>query len=282
MPGVARLLAWFEAAGCRGAVLAGTNGEGPSLSAVEKRDLLERALPISGKLGLILGIATPSLEEAKWLARRASGAGVAILCMPPFYFRDATEQAIIDWFLRLMDSSAAPVLIYNFPQKTGITITAEMMNRLSEHERFAGLKDSSGRRENLSEYAEAAGDCLKFVGNEELLLDALALGWSGTISGAANVVPHWLTQIVESYVSGSIEVASAKFDLLLPVIRALRGQPQPALNKALLVELGVLPSADLRLPLTPASSQAVVEVAELLRARLGIRPSRPVENLPSR
>src|SRR5688572_23691682 len=75
MAGMARLLAWFEANGCVGAVLAGTNGEGPSLSATEKRDLIQHAVPLRGKLDLVLGIATPSLDEAIWLTRRAEEAG---------------------------------------------------------------------------------------------------------------------------------------------------------------------------------------------------------------
>src|SRR5436305_4424299 len=89
---VARLLAWFEAAGCKGAVLAGTNGEGPSLSATEKRDLIREAIPLRGKLDIILGIATSSLEEAVWSCNQAQNAGaVAALVMPPSYFREATE-----------------------------------------------------------------------------------------------------------------------------------------------------------------------------------------------
>src|SRR4051812_46324331 len=92
-PGMARLLAWFESQGCAGAVLAGTNGEGPSLSAVEKRDLLRAMLPMRGKLELILGVATPSLSEAIWSCRQVAKAGAtAALVMAPGYFREASED----------------------------------------------------------------------------------------------------------------------------------------------------------------------------------------------
>src|SRR5690349_2804546 len=77
MPSVARILAHFKAAGCKGAVLAGTNGEGPSLSAVEKRDLIRIAVPIFPELKVVAGIATPSLDEAIWLASQAHKAGAA-------------------------------------------------------------------------------------------------------------------------------------------------------------------------------------------------------------
>src|SRR5438270_11988307 len=87
MVSVAKLLAWFEAGGCAGAVLAGTNGEGPSLSPVEKRDLLrdaKRSIPSPpapsppegrGGLDLILGIATSSSDEALWLCKQATALG---------------------------------------------------------------------------------------------------------------------------------------------------------------------------------------------------------------
>lgn len=285
---VARLLAWFEACGCKGAVLAGTNGEGPSLSAVEKRDLLQNAVP--GKLELILGIATPSLDEALWLTKRAAEFGaVAALVMPPFYFRDAEESGIVDWFTQLMDKSPMPVLVYNFPQKTGITLTPEFMNTLARHEMFAGLKDSSGSVENIQSYPQALAqkaDAKLFVGNEELLIQALDAGWTGTISGAANVLPQWLAQVIREYDAaqegGAAKAdAHAKFELLLPAIGALRGQKQPALNKALLQKLGILPSARLRPPLTPTPGEAVERIAAELTARLGVRWGDPAANIPN-
>src|SRR5438132_298207 len=96
-PGMARLLAWFESQGCAGAVLAGTNGEGPSLSAIEKRDLLRAMMPVRGSIDLILGVATPSLSEAVWSCKQAAKIGAAAaLVMAPGYFREATEQGIED------------------------------------------------------------------------------------------------------------------------------------------------------------------------------------------
>jgi 4-hydroxy-tetrahydrodipicolinate synthase len=272
MPGVARLLAWFESNGCAGAVLAGTNGEGPSLSAVEKRDLLQGAMPLRGTLDLILGIATPSLDEAVWLCKQAHNSGAtAVLLMAPFYFRDAAESGIEEWFLHVLEKSPLPVLVYNFPQKTGITLSADLMGRLSAHERFAGLKDSSGSRENLSGYKHAVAPSHSlFVGNEELLIEALDAGWTGSISGAANVVPMWLSQVLSAYRDSRREEAEAKFDVVLPCITALRSQKQPALNKALLHRLGVLPRADLRAPLSPAEPEGVEQVQQVITERLGL------------
>ena len=273
MPAVVRLMAWFESEGCTGAVLAGTNGEGPSLSAPEKRDLVARAMPLKGKLDLILGIATPSLDEAVWLCKQADQVGCAgVLLMPPFYFRDASPQGVEDWLRFVLDKSPSPVVVYNFPQKTGVTISADTLSRLSEHERFAGVKDSSGAPENIAAYRAALGpDRQLFMGNETLLLDALTAGWSGAISGAANVLPMWISQIVCEWRRGDRESAGAKFELVLPMIESLRKHSQPAMNKALLLRLGVLPSDRLRLPLTPVPAGSATEQAAALQAALGLR-----------
>lgn len=262
-PSVARLLAYFEAAGCRGVVLAGTNGEGPSLSAYEKRDLLRTANAVRGRLELVLGIATPSLDEAKWLCSQAGKDGAtAVLVMPPSYFRSATEDGIAEWFTNLADVSPVPLLAYNFPKMTGFTMSAEFVARLTSHENIVGFKDSSGERANLEPYRQAAGSKLLFVGDETLLLDALAQGWTGTISGASNCVPRWLAEIVANN-------DAVKFEIVLPVIKEIRSSPQPATNKAVLHALGVIATPHPKLPLMAVAADNVLEA---MRLHLGITP----------
>lgn len=294
MAATARLLAWFEACGCSGAVLAGTNGEGPSLSATEKRDLVRDAMPLRGKLDIILGVATSSLDEAVWLCNQALKSGaVAALVMPPSYFREASEDGIVEWFHAVMSRTDMPVIVYNFPQRTGIAISSEMLQRIAEHERFSGVKDSSGARENLSGYSAALNGSGKvlYVGNETLLLEALQCGWTGTISGASNVMPYPLSCIVSDWHAGRASVstpprvslrsptspalvageesAEEKFKIALPAIEALRGKQQPATNKALLESIGVLPSGRVRLPLSSLSVKDVSVLRKELESHLG-------------
>lgn len=268
-PAIARLLAHFKAAGCQGVVLAGTNGEGPSLSAVEKRDLVKIAVPIFPELKIIAGIATPSIEEAIWLANQAQKAGAAAgLVMAPGYFREATEDAIGRWFEKLFDETDLPILVYNFPQRTGITFTANLIERLSQHDRMIGLKDSSGNEENIESYAKAAKGKDLFIGNEALLWRCLEAEWTGTISGAANCIPSWLAVVVEEYFAGRKESANVKFQLALKGIEALRGVPQPATNKAVLHRTGILPHPDVRLPLENLTKVALETTMSRLQGLL--------------
>jgi dihydrodipicolinate synthase/N-acetylneuraminate lyase len=245
---LARLLAYFEHAGCQGAVLAGTNGEGPSLSAVQKRDLLRAAEKAKGSLDLILGVATSSLHEAHWLTSQAGKNGAkAILLMAPGYFRRAEQDGIRGWLLEVLDKSPLPVIIYQFPQMAGVDISPETILNLAEHPMFAGVKDSSGREESLKLLRDCVphDKCL-FMGCEPLLAQALKAGWTGAISGCANSVP---TMMVEAF-NGDNE---AKQKLLLPVFEQLRSFPQPENHKALLTESGVIDGPWMSLPLTERS-----------------------------
>jgi 4-hydroxy-tetrahydrodipicolinate synthase len=265
MAALANLLAWFKSNGCAGAVLAGTNGEGPSLSATEKRDLVRGAVPIGHELGLqiILGVATPSLDEATWLCRQAGQSGAeAVLLMPPGYFREASEEGLEAWFNAVMDASPLDILIYNFPKRAGISISCELMGRLAQHPKMAGLKDSSGEVQNLPGYRSVLpAEKVLYVGDETLLLQALDHGWTGTISGAANLIPRWLSQIATEEDLASREV---KFQMVLPALKAIRTTPQPAGNKMILKRLGVLERDDVKLPLLGASDSAVADAADLV------------------
>jgi dihydrodipicolinate synthase/N-acetylneuraminate lyase len=263
---VARLLAHFRSEGCAGVVVAGTNGEGPSLSAVERREFVKAAIPLADGLPIVLGIATSSLEEATWLGKQAAEAGSAgILVMPPAYFRDAPAEGIERWFLELMSRVPLPLLAYNFPARTGIPLRPELLARLSLHERFAGVKDSCGDRENIAGFAEALPGKKLYMGDETQLIPALQAGWAGSISGAANSIARWLVAICRDWPEAR-ESAETKAELILPCLRELRTAPQPMGHKAVLRHRGVLPNETVRLPLlTPDPHQVRTAIAAVER-----------------
>lgn len=261
-----RLLSGFVAAGCSGVVLAGTNGEGASLGAVEKRDLVRMAAGFGLPLPIILGIATPSLDEAVWLLKQAgkSGASGALL-LPPGYVRRAAPEGITAWLRVCLDASPVPVLLYHNPGVNGVGLSPEIVEPLAEHPRFAGIKDSSPQIEHWPQWRKLARpDSLLLVGDERNLLRSLEAGGSGTISGCANLLAQWLVAVVRE----EGEARQAKFELVLPAIEALRGQLQPETTKACLAALGRIDRAEPRLPLLPGNAEPVLTE---LRRMLGIQ-----------
>ena len=248
---LARLVTYFDAAGCSGVVLAGTNGEGPSLSTFEKRDLVRTVQKVRNRLKVILGVATSSLTEAVWQANQAQKDGAdAVLLMPPMYFRSASESGILRWLKEVVDSTSIPILIYNYPKMTGTTLSLAAIEELARHPRIVGFKDSSGDAHNLRNYrSRVSDDKVLFVGDETLLLQALEAGWTGTISGAANLVPQWLSRVMSHWHATDQAETRAAYQLISPVLSYIRSCPQPPANKHVLQQWGVIGTAQPRLPL---------------------------------
>lgn len=244
------MLRRFEQAGCVGIVLAGTNGEGPSLSGSEKLGLLRVAKSMSA-LDFILGVASASASEAAELCHGAKEEGaVAALVMPPSYFREAREEGLEAWFRLVLDASPLPLLLYNLPQRTGIALSPSLLSRLSGHPNCAGAKDSSGELANLEAFRAAMPGKALFVGDETLLYPALESGWSGTISGAANLVADRLVQVVREF---ALDRAAARssFEALRDTLKSIRSHPQPATHKSALHAAGLLTSPMVLPPLLP-------------------------------
>jgi 4-hydroxy-tetrahydrodipicolinate synthase len=264
-PGVARLVSWFRSHECSGIVFAGTNGEGPSLSAVEKRDLVKIAVPLANEAPIVLGVTTSSLDEAIWSCESARKAGAAAaLVMPPTYFKDASWEGIARWFEALLDATTLPVLAYNFPQRSGFAIVPELIDRLHPRDNFAGVKDSSGEAGNLEPFKQAAPGKKLYVGDERLLVKALDAGWNGTISGAANVIPGWLSRVAKEWTTDQ-ESARVKHSLVEGPLKALKSSPQPTTNKAILARLGQLDRRAPRLPLLEMEDDDLAPVWQALK-----------------
>lgn len=258
---LARLLAFFEAAGCTGVVLGGTTGEGPSLSAVEKRDLVRESVRLRGSLQVMLGSATNSLDEAIWLSKRADEfEATGLLAAPPSFFRGASA-GLRDWYLALMDRGPCPVMVYHHPALVGVSLALDDWAVLLSHENCAGVKASSGYDQLLPLLPALAPGKMLLMGNESDLGVALGHGWSGTISAVANVVPHWLVQVVREHPNGT------KLALLDPIFAAIRAGVMPGNLKSVLAHWGILSGANVRLPLVGCGDAGL---AELIHARLGM------------
>ena len=254
-PAVARLLAYHESAGTTGVVLAGTNGEGVSLSGPEKRELVEFAVQHAGGLDVVCGLATCSLTEAIWLSKRAHEAGaVASLAMPPFYFKSAAEEGIETWFRALLEASGLPCILYNFPANVGFALSEGLVRRLFETGHVVGIKDSSGDRASLASYLAAAKDHGKqvYVGDERLISDCLKGGGSGTVSGLANSYPKLISRVA----NGDSDLQP----LADEAYSAIKKFAQPAVHKHVLKCRG-LPGGMLRPPLTDIDEASKREVA---------------------
>ncbi len=272
-PSLVRLLGFHLAAGASGVVLAGTNGEGASLTFSEKRDLLISARAIAPELKLILGLPVNSLLEATGLASLAGRKGAdALLLSPPSFWKRASDEGLFLWLKEVLDAASVPVLLYHNPPANATGLPLERLEELLDHPNCGGVKNSSVTEEDLGWWrSRVKPDQALWVGDERMIPSAFGQGWNGTISGAANLLSPFLVPIVRDWPSGA---AQSRFDLIAPLLEAFRENSQPEAHKAVLHQWGLLSTPSPRLPLTARGGEKVAdlvkEVTGLCRGSLGL------------
>ena len=171
--------------GIRGLLVLGSNGEYVYLSEAEKRQVVETVVAAAADGTVVLvGSGCESTRETIRLTRdfAALGVGAALVVTPSYYFDKMTSAALEAHFTAVADASPIPVLLYDVPKFTHISLSLETVLRLAAHPNIVGIKDSSGNVAQLGELIAAApGDFNVLVGTAGALFPALTLGCTGGI-----------------------------------------------------------------------------------------------------
>jgi len=218
-------------AGCDGINLLGTTGEAMSFGLAQRRRLMEAIA--RGNLPLdrvMVGTGAASLDDAVQLTRAAFDLGfAAALVLPPFFYRDASDDGIVRYFGELLVRAHAPgkrVLLYNFPKMSGITFHADLVTRLVREFPGAifGMKDSSNDSSLQREVARRHPHLSVFPATEQDLMEAKAYGVAGCISGS---VALWPRVAADAFHCGNADAAARAGSLRAalagpPLIGAMR------------------------------------------------------------
>lgn len=227
-----------RSAGIEGVVVAGTNGEGPSLAVDERKRLLEAVLARRGDLLVIAGTGAASVTDACELVRHAGTAGAdAVLVLPPFFFKNPPASGVAAYFRAVMDAADLPVLLYSIPQQTAVPITDDIIDLVCDHPRFAGLKDSAGAWDRTQELLSSPRAKAVFPGSDFLLARGKAAGAVGNISGTANSLPELVVGVVRAVRDG--RDCAPEQERLNQAIGVIQRYPLMATNKSILVRRGV-------------------------------------------
>jgi 4-hydroxy-2-oxoglutarate aldolase len=200
-------IARYNETGVAGYVPLGSNGEAVHLAADERRRVLETVKRAAkSEHTIIAGVNELSTRAAIESARAAADLGAdAVLVVTPYYYKSAmTQEALARHFTEVADQSPVPVLIYNFPQGTGVVIESATIATLATHQNIIGLKDSSGNMGAMSETIRLAPASFSvMVGNGGILYPSLATGATGAILAVACAAPQ---PVVELYEAAKAEV----------------------------------------------------------------------------
>jgi 4-hydroxy-tetrahydrodipicolinate synthase len=183
---------WALANGCDGLNVLGTTGEANSLSSAQRKAVMEAAAGALPNDRLMVGTGTPDIATTVDLTRFAIEKGfAAALVLPPYYYKPVSDDGLFAWFESLVQQTGdtpVPIYLYNFPQLTGITFSAELARRLSEAfpQRILGMKDSSGDLDYAASIARIDGFDV-FPSSETALANAARDGYAGCISATVNI-----------------------------------------------------------------------------------------------
>lgn len=259
--GFSQLLEWQKQSGIEGVVVAGTNGEGTSLSVDERKKLLETAIGARVGLNVIAGTGAASIEDAISLTVHAAEVGAeAVLVLPPFFFKQPSVEGLIQYFQKVLDSANIPVLLYHIPQFSMVPITSGIIDALLPHPNLAGLKDSTGVWESTAAFVRDFPELAVFAGNDHLTQRITAVGGAGSISGTANSFPELIARVRNLYTTGDRAGSTEAQNQLDMVMNVLAAFPPFAVNKAVMALRG-LPAYSVRPPMRDLNADEARELA---------------------
>ncbi len=243
---------WQLDEGTHAVVPCGTTGETPTLTEEEDDQVIRLCLEVAkGKVPVIAGCGSNATEFAVQSTRRAEllGADAALHVVP--YYNKPTQEGLYQHFKTIHDRSGLPIILYNVPGRTVVSLSVETVARLAELPRIIGIKDATGDLGRIQKTRQLCGE--KFIqlsGNDDTALPFLAQGGTGCISVVSNIAPALCAQMQNAWRSGDIATAQRANAQLAPLAEALFAESSPGPVKFAASLLGKCRN-ELRLPLVP-------------------------------
>ena len=249
-------------AGATGIVPLGTTGESPALTAEEKRAVVDTCSAVCVARGAQLIVGAGTNSTATTIASVTGLAGTpglsAVLIVVPYYVRPS-EAGIVAHFRAVADASPVPVVMYNVAFRTGRNLSAASVLEAAAHPNIVGIKQAAvGLDLDTLELLRGAPDDFAVLGGEDpFLYPVMLMGGAGAICASAHVLTSQFVSMIECGLAGKVDEGRAHAEALLPVVQACFAEPNPAVFKGVLHAQGRIPTADVRMPLTNASADAI-------------------------
>ncbi len=242
------------AGGTDAVIICGTTGEASALNDAEHLDVIEFAgKTVAGRVPVIAGTGSNDTRHAIALSTEAKNRGADALLQVTPYYNKTSQAGLVRHFTAIADAVGLPMILYNVPSRTGMTIQPETYAELAKHPLVAGAKEAGGNFSAMAKTAALCGDELPlYSGNDDQILPVLSLGGVGVISVLANVAPRGTHEICRKYFEGKREESLALQLRFLPLIEALFCDVNPIPVKEAMRMLGT-EAGPCRMPLAPLS-----------------------------
>jgi len=253
-------------AGVDGIFILGTNGEFHLLTDDEKVTFAKLVIDeVNKRVPVYVGTGGNSTRQVIALSKKMEALGADALSVITPFFLVPTQEEVIKHYKAVAESVKIPIILYNIPKNTGMNLEPETVSELSKVKNIAGIKDSSGKIENIQSYIEASKgqDFCVLSGSDSLILKALEIGATGAIAATSNLLTELDVSIYQNFLKGDMgaaEKAQKDIDVLRGVLKL--GTVPSILKK--FVELSGIPVGPARLPVTEPNAEAVEKIKEML------------------
>ncbi|MFV3407710.1 4-hydroxy-tetrahydrodipicolinate synthase [Bdellovibrio bacteriovorus] len=252
-----KLLKQQLAGGVDGFVVNGTTGESPVLTSAEKAELFKHIRSFCGdKVVLIMGTGSNNTAQTIEDSRKAEEMGAdAILVVVPYYNKPP-QRGLYEHFKAVASSVKIPTILYNVPGRTITSLETGTIRDLAKVSGVVGIKEASGKIDLASEIIKACGsEFVMLSGDDGTYVEFLGAGGHGVISVASHVIPAQMVQWKKWVSEGALDKARADIAKYNDLINLLFVEANPIPVKKALQLLGLLDSAELRLPLVELGAE---------------------------
>lgn len=263
-------------AGVSGLVPCGSTGEAATLSPLDREWLVKTALEeAAGRVPVVAGIGTNDTKKAVAEALEAQGWGAdALLVLAPYYNKP-TQGGLYLHFKAVADAVRLPLIVYNIPGRTGVSIQPRTLARIAaDCPNALAVKEAAGSLDQVSEILTLVRPGFAVLsGDDSLTLPMMAAGAKGVVSVVSNLLPRETVRLCEAALAGDFARARRIHLALFPLVKALFIETNPIPVKAAAHAMGLCENA-LRLPLTPMTPEGWQKLhPRLVEAGL-LKPSR--------
>jgi 4-hydroxy-tetrahydrodipicolinate synthase len=264
-----RIIDFQIESGVDGLLAVGGQGEFYSLDPEERTVALRFCRQaVGGRAALYGNVGAISTRETMSLAQKAEAEGIDYaVVITPYYLRPSQDELVQHYF-DVCRAVRIPVLAYNIPERTGVELEPASVRRIAQRcENFIGIKDSSGKLEQIPELAAigAGRPFFVFVGRDHLFLEALERGAAGAVTACANVAPRAFVDLYRAYREGRPDEARRLQELVKPLRHAFTLHTFPSVMKVAMEMIG-LPAGPPRRPVGPMPPEARQKLASVLEA----------------
>jgi 4-hydroxy-tetrahydrodipicolinate synthase len=264
-----RLVEFHIKSGTSGIVPVGTTGESATLSHKEHLELVSFVVKAAkGRIPVIAGSGSNATSEAIVLAQGAKEAGAdAHLSIAPYYNKP-TQEGLFLHFKAIAEAVSLPMVLYNVPGRTAVSISAETVGRLSRVPNVIEIKEATGDLRMVSEIIEASKPGFEVAsGDDFTAFPLLSVGGVGSISVTANILPERNAKMFELYFQGKRDEALAIHYEMLPFHRMMFVETNPIPVKAAAYRMGIIDTLEYRLPLCPLGAASDEKLKQLLSSK---------------